>query len=366
MTSSSHALPIALFLGLVLSACSSGDDSTPGAGGGATNPLVIHAEPNTWTWVPFEGAVCGDGSTTGMGIQLAEGSSDLVIYLQGGGVCYDQATCFGPMPSASHLDGFGEAEFAEFSNDNGVHGLFDRGDAANPFRDYNYVFVPYCTGDVHAGNKVTADIQFVGQSNLLAFLERIVPTFASPGRVVLTGTSAGGFGAMYNYHVVQAAFDPVPVVLIDDSGPFLPLSATPQLLALEVFFGLEGTIAPGCAKCLDAADPDGGLHQLIPHYGQSYPGHRISLISSLQDKTIASNFDLTGPELEGHLASLASQTAPANPDFRYYYLSGDTHVWLFGGDAGNTLSDVVSGGVGLDAFVSAQLQGDAGWSHVEP
>ncbi len=32
--------------------------------------------------------------------------------------------------------------------------LFDRGDGDNPFADASYVFVPYCTGDLHAGSRV--------------------------------------------------------------------------------------------------------------------------------------------------------------------------------------------------------------------
>ncbi len=38
-------------------------------------------------------------------------------------------------------------------------------------------------------------------------------------KVLLTGISAGGFGAAANYPQVARAFAPVPVYDLDDSGP---------------------------------------------------------------------------------------------------------------------------------------------------
>jgi hypothetical protein len=154
--------------------------------------------------------------------------------------------------------------------------------------------------------------------------------------------------------------------VIDDSGPFLPLAVTPQLAALQVFFGLDGTIPPGCDLCLDPSADDGGLHQLIPFYAETFPGHRGSLISSLQDGVIAGNFSLTGPELEAALGTLADETVALHPDFRVFYLTGDEHVWLFGDATGSSLGDVVSNGVTLSDFLRQQIEGDAAWSSVRP
>jgi hypothetical protein len=281
-------------------------------------------------------------------------------------VCWDQQTCLGADPNADNFDGFGPTEFAEFTSDDGIHGPFDRGDADNPFRDFSFVFVPYCTGDVHAGNKVSMGLSFVGQANLEADLARIVATFPTPEMVVLGGSSAGGFGAMFNFHLVEEAFRPAPAVLVDDSGPFLPLTATPSLLILRELFGLEQTVAPGCTRCLDMNDTDGGLHQLIPYYAESLPGRRGSLISSLQDETISQNFDLTAAEMETGLTDLADRVVPLNPDFHVYFLAGSHHVWLFGGASGSKLSDVTSAGVSLHTFLGQQLDDAPTWTDVRP
>ena len=88
------------------------------------------------------------------------------------------------------------------------------------------MYVPYCTGDVHAGNRkdatvsgVTGKQQFVGYVNVANDLKRIVPSFPGLTKVLLTGVSAGGFGAASNYVQMAKAFGSVPVYELDDSGP---------------------------------------------------------------------------------------------------------------------------------------------------
>ena len=130
------------------------------------------------------------------------------------------------MPAAVFLDGFGEAQFAAAS---GVTGsaIFDRDDERNPLREASQVFVPYCTGDLHAG-RTEADLRttdgtthhtyFWGAQDLDIFLARLVPTFPNVTRIYLTGVSAGGFGTILSYDVVARSFG-VRVDAVDDSGP---------------------------------------------------------------------------------------------------------------------------------------------------
>jgi hypothetical protein len=66
--------------------------------------------------------------------------------------------------------------------------------------------------------------QFVGYLNLKKFLKRIVPTFRDATDVLLTGISAGGYGAANTSFLVQRAFPSVKVKTIIDSGPMLPTS----------------------------------------------------------------------------------------------------------------------------------------------
>ena len=49
-------------------------------------------------------------------------------------------------------------------------------------------------------------MQFVGRSNMLKFIARIVPTFIDAPIVLLTGSSAGGLGALMSCNQVGDAF----------------------------------------------------------------------------------------------------------------------------------------------------------------
>src|SRR5262249_46178950 len=154
-------------------------------------------------------------------------STKLFIYLEGGGACFNGVSCIGNSGS------FGSTDFNSWKTGGGTSGIFDATNAANPVKDWNAVYVPYCTGDVHAGNLTGVNISgiggpqnqsFVGYANVGLYMSRIVPTFTGVTEVLLTGESAGGFGALYNYDRVAQDFCPTPVVLVDDSGP--PMSDT--------------------------------------------------------------------------------------------------------------------------------------------
>lgn len=51
------------------------------------------ADTGSWIWIPVEDSLCRDGSTTGVGVRILPDASALMIYLQGGGACYDAKSC---------------------------------------------------------------------------------------------------------------------------------------------------------------------------------------------------------------------------------------------------------------------------------
>jgi hypothetical protein len=61
--------------------------------------------------------------------------------------------------------------------------------------------------------------KFVGYAVISLYLQRLVETFSGVTQVLLTGMSAGGFGAAANYLQVARSFGSVHVYLLDDSGP---------------------------------------------------------------------------------------------------------------------------------------------------
>lgn len=190
----------------------------------------LEAPADTWTWIDIEGMFCADGSPTGVAVNLHPGATTSMIFLEGGGACWDGETCWGSVPLAFNLAGYDQTTF-ETQRSEGWFDQFihNRAHGQHPLPDAHQIWVPYCTGDLHIGDRVVdladpaGDVHpthHVGRPNLDRVLEKAVPTFSGVDRVLLTGASAGGFGAALNWGVVREAFGGgVRVDLLDDSGP---------------------------------------------------------------------------------------------------------------------------------------------------
>jgi pectinacetylesterase len=294
-TSFVNLAPAGLAQGVAFSPSES--DPVPGADAGMSVPAG-------WNYYDFPGAMCRDGSP--LGIYVRFGSvNKLMIYMEGGGVCISPHFCDHNPANMNQVfpggDLNGESVSGSLATVSGLQapytsGIFDTTNTANPFLNWNQIYIPYCTGDAHIGTNPTASIpndfgvattqHFVGALNMQLFIARIVPTFKSVAQVVLTGSSAGGIGAGLNFGLVQDSFGSVPVTLIDDSFP--PFTGTqditPCLQALSNgLWGLEAALPSDCAEC---SDPDGGFTNIVPYWLQKYPHAHFGLVSSIHDQVI--------------------------------------------------------------------------------
>jgi hypothetical protein len=275
-----------------------------------TGDSVTPAPPTGWNWYGVDGAICRDGSATGVYVHRGT-ASKLLIYLEGGGACSNSNYCtFNPANVNSVLAGDGQTVFGSAAGagpgrqqpgvyTDGAHmgppaGIFDFSNAQNPFKDWNQVYVPYCTGDVFFGTNKDATVpgttqkqQFVGYYDMQKFVGRIVPTFKDKvDRVVLAGSSAGGFGAALNYSMVQDAFGSVLVTAVDDSGPPFDDKYMPPCMQKKWrdSWGFDGAFPPDCTECKQS---DGaGLVHLADFLMKKHPNGTIALISSVQDEVI--------------------------------------------------------------------------------
>jgi hypothetical protein len=334
----------------------------------------ITATPGDWTWVDFPDSKCQDGSPTGIGVNpSATGSDRLVIYLEGGGACFNETTC----GTVANPNGFGEANFAGGPGG----GIFRRSDATNPFADWNMVYVPYCTGDIFAGNnpipQTIAGIEkvFLGYVNMGQFLNRVVPTFPAMSMVVLTGESAGGFGASYNYQRTQDAFGTVPVHLIDDSGPIMSSTYLRPCMQdlLRDTWNLDATLPPDCTECFTRGT---GLSAALPHVIATHPDRRFALLSATRDNVIrffmgfglsadcsyADNF--TGANYTAGLLELRDATLGGASNFHSWYIDSSDHTWLNRDAAGYTAPGTPA--VPLRTFIQQLIDDDPAWSNVGP
>jgi hypothetical protein len=332
--------------GWLLSACASAtldsptDSAASDAAASDTTPIP-GLTAGVWTWVPFTQALCRDGSSTGIGVN--PGTSDhLMIFVEGGGACFNSATC-GENPSS-----FGEAAFdsrvaSTFDEVSVNTGILDRTNAANPVKDWSFVYVPYCTGDFHAGNTVTTvpgvggpPQHFVGYVNVGLYLDRLVPTFHSATQVLLAGLSAGGFGAALNYGRVAAAFGATPVTLLDDSGPFMqdPYFATCLQDDIRTLWDLDRTVLRDCEG--DCATPGSFYFDAVKHAAKAYPNAGIGLADSTDDSLIIDGWAtnactgtaaLTGATFTAGLLDIRAQLA-SQSNFGAFIFPGTQHTTI--------------------------------------
>lgn len=358
-----------------------------GEGGGAQackpegpfDGAPVDAPPDEWTWIDVPEAKCRNGSETGFGVRLRPGSDKLFIFLAGGGACFNALTC------QNNPSSYSGTNFASFKNGGGTSGIFSTTNADNPVKDWNAVVIPYCTGDIHAGNAANADVpgngapkgqQFVGYANIGHYLKRIIPTFPNLTQVLLTGVSAGGFGASYNYDRVAQAFCPTPVVLVDDSGPMMSDTYIPPCLQTRwrTLWGLDSTMPSDCPECVGA--DGGGIVNSTSFLGKKYPDSRLGLLSSVQDSTITIFYGfgknncagldgfpsvMSGQEYQAGLEELRTKYLVPQPAWSTFYVPGTTHTFLGGGSFYSTNVD----GTSIASWVGGLVDGAAS-SHVGP
>ncbi|MDC0715981.1 pectin acetylesterase-family hydrolase [Nannocystis bainbridge] len=298
------------------------------------------APDGEWQWVPFPESQCRDGSSAGIAVRYGSGPG-LMIYFQSGGACFNAATC------NQNAKSFGMASYNNFVQNAGGAGIFDDDAPENPVGDWSVVFVPYCTGDVHAGAQPDVEIdgiagtqQFVGYTNVTHYLNRVVPTFLGTAEhVLVTGESAGGFGSAFNYDRIVEAFPDRPVTLLDDSGPVMSDAFMSPCLQQHWrdIWNFEATLPADCAECFQ---PDGGgISNIIPYLAAKHSDQRLGLVSSLQDQTIRYFFgfgldDCAGGQMSG--ATFTAGLADLRDDWMEdpagtwgaFYLAGSQHTWL--------------------------------------
>ncbi len=161
-------------------------------------------------------------------------------------------------------------------------GIFSTTNRDNPVRDWNMVCIPYCTGDIHTGSAektytsvghpvlpvppgAPITIQHCGFDNFRVVMDWGKRNFDDPKKVLVTGVSAGGYGATANSPWVWRAFpraqmylrahtsQGVSIAAVDNDDPGCK-SWNPQLAPWAPrVFGRIAAFAPGCQLLRQAA-----------------------------------------------------------------------------------------------------------------
>jgi hypothetical protein len=333
---------------------SGGGDPEDGSGEGEGEPAVepLPTEDRVWTYTEVDGAVCGNGDPVGVATNRGS-SSRLVVYLEGGGACWNGFTCSNGF--AVFVDtGLPQSVVRQISSL--AIGIFDRGAPANPFAADSFAYVPYCTGDVHSGSRPDAPwgVQHVGSDNLAVMLPRILAAWPSVDEVVLAGTSAGGYGVIYNAERLRAALAPsTSLSLLVDSAIPLPPFPGGEVYAAEQVAAWEPTLCDGCNT----------VEAMFDHVVRALPGSRIGLIQSNADPTLRQFYSPSGQQLPVATWKAAVDAFVAARDtlenVRFFTTGEERHVYVYDRDLDATVVDGVTlgawmqGVVGDGAFVSS-------------
>ena len=345
-----------MLLPLLAAAAISCTDRSPSVYMGVPRDLPpLAATTGAWTWIDVPESVCDDGSPTGFAVNPQD-TSDLFIFFEGGGACWDILTCVA-FPTATKGP-VGSAQWT--ARQNSLPAPFDRSRPSNPFRNATMIYIPYCTGDLHVGDNV-ANYQGVsyhhkGLPDTVAFLSRVASTWSDPARVVVSGSSAGGYGAALTYDLTRKTFPDARMYLIDDAGPLLEGDAVPaaERTAWISAWNIGGFIDQMCKGCRDDFSL---LHnQLI----RRYPNDRLALLSSLQDATIRAYFMLTPEAFQAALLQLIADHIAPTPAFRSFVIAGEQHTLL------GTMTTSTTNNVVLEPWLSDMINDKVSWTSVQP
>lgn len=320
-------------------------------------PILSPAE--VWQWADFPDSACGNGAPTGLGVNWTNRSKDVFLYLQGGGACWSGFTC--ALGAAANIGtGYGGASFANEATLRAPP--FSRTTASNPFKDMSYVFVPYCTGDVHAGDAVTRypataqstarTVFHKGAKNMEAFLVRLKDTFPDAERIFVSGSSAGAYGAQLNYERVRATWPGAEVHLLADCGQMVTPAGT---LFQDWLTAWNVAIPTDCVGC--STD----FSQYPKYLHAKYSAARFGLLAFTQDSTLRQFAAMDATTFEQATLALTSSAYDPTPNGKYFVVAASTHVML-----GNLLTQVGPGGVTLLDWTTRLVNGDSTWQSVKP
>lgn len=194
-------------------------------------------------------AVCNDGSRAGFFYK--EGTSSwLIIYLEGGGFCFDATSCNSRWKDSPSLM---SSKYWKKTIEPG--GILSSNQTINAhWFDATFVYIPYCSSDSFSGNQMKSDIgwSFMGSVIVENVVDQAISQFGISKRsnIIFTGSSAGAEGLYPNADRVSQKFPFMKFFVLLDSGWFLD----------------DEPFRNGDCSDLSHCTEQGGLQRGVPHW----------------------------------------------------------------------------------------------------
>ncbi|MBY0277328.1 pectinacetylesterase family protein [Candidatus Binatia bacterium] len=356
---------VACALAIALTAAACGDrDATSGFAARATAELQASGygdylgiqQPSRsaprpgWTDLFFdaapEQAICMDGSDFQVSVRHGT-SGRAVLYLQGGGACWDHDTCWVDRLALVRANGPIEG------------GALKLDDPASPFHDDDVVYVPYCDGSVFGGD-ATVDYDGVrtfhhGLWNTSVAVDVLRREFPDAKQIVVAGSSAGGFGNVPAYAVTRVAFPDTPILVFNDSGPAIENHAVPAAAERARRWQLDARYPASCADCRRQA------FYLLDWAMERDSSLRVALYGYQRDRVIMGFFELDAAAYLDLVLSMTDEIRARHPGrLERYLVAGSGHTTLLYRQFYEQSVD----GVAIADWTRAFLDGSDGWRDV--
>lgn len=221
----------------------------------------------------------------------------LVIYFQGGGACWDPVNClYAPTYTQQQ-----EETIDMFADTEGM-GIFDTANPANPFKNWYFVYIPYCTGDIHWGASDTVypdvgdqipyldswTIQHRGFVNFQVVLKWIEDNFKLPRKIFVTGISAGSYGAIGGFPYIKEAFPWSRVYVLGDAG----IGVTSEAFKTGAIYNWNIQVPDWIPGYEDGYNPDLTTADMYKNYANYYPFSKLAQFTTAWDETQAWFYNL--------------------------------------------------------------------------
>lgn len=317
------ALPVALLVLLFGCVPASGPGPDPQDTG-------ITGDPGEWVFHPIDGMVCGGGDATGIGINEGSDPEAMVVIMAGGGACWDAGSCFVINAAANLEVAWGEAHLANETAGISGTGLLERG-GDGPLDAATWVYVPYCTGDLHAGNAERVHNAFEpnrvthhkGDANLVALLDRLTTDYPDVAELRVIGISAGGYGAQIQADRFADAWPEANLGIFADGSPMVqPLDG--RYTAWRQAWDLR--VPENCADCTTR------FTSIVETRAAELPDASFALATYGDDEVIQTYFNYPPGWLAGAQQTLIDETY-AEDNLSVFAMSGTVHTMLGTPDA---------------------------------
>jgi hypothetical protein len=330
--------------------------------------------------------ICAEGGAYQFFVKRGS-TNHLLYYYEGGGACWEQLTCSVPVCDIS-VD--------NSDNPNGATtGFFNLSNPDNPFKDWNIVFVSYCSCDIHFGDAAQdynntnpmspIHIEHRGYQNSRVVEKWAREHFVNPDVVFVTGSSAGAYGAWFNAPLHEAVWPGSKFHVLADAGngvitqSFLDTEFPHWNFAANLpnnIPGLQetltnGTGIPGYTKVVSNFFPDTTWAHYCTAFDGSFGGQTgfYNLMLNDNNPITALTWWNGSCQFNSKMTQQVMDTFAAIPsNYRYYIGTGSRHT-MWGSD--KVYTDTTGGVPTLVDWINATLNSsppvmnDPDWTNVE-